>query len=68
LNDIIADIRKYKSNKKLALNKELSKVEIDIPDRYERIIEIASIEIKNICKIKKIIIKAKKQYKINIIE
>ncbi len=68
LNDIIADIRKYKSNKKLALNKELNKVEIDIPERYERIIEIASIEIKNICKIKKIIIKAKKQYKINIVE
>lgn len=68
LNDIITKIRKYKSNKKLALNKEFEKVEISIPQQYEKIVEIAKNEIKNICKIKNVEINIENEIKINITE
>ena len=68
LNDIITSIRKAKSNKKLALNKEIDKVKINIPEQYIKITEDAADEIKGICKIKNVIVKPGSEIKIEIEE
>ncbi len=68
LNDVIANIRKLKSNKKLALNKEIKEVILSVPTQYLKIAQNTVNEIKNICKVKDIKINEEKEFKIEINE
>ncbi|MEM0148264.1 MAG: valine--tRNA ligase [Candidatus Micrarchaeaceae archaeon] len=54
LNYIIAQVRKEKSRNKLALNKEITAININLPEKYYSIVKLAEEDILNICKAKKL--------------
>ncbi len=66
LNQIIGDIRKQKAQARIALNKEITSILINVPDTYISAVEAASDEIKSICKASKVSIKKGKEFSVSI--
>ncbi len=54
LNGIIGEIRKQKANARIALNKEVSSININVPDEYYTIVDSSKGELAQICKAKAI--------------
>ncbi len=52
LNIIISDVRKAKSGMKLSLNKEISAININVPEAYYSVVAASEAELKGICNAK----------------
>lgn len=50
LNKVISDVRKAKAGGRLALNKEIASININVPEEYYKAVEFAKGEIGQICK------------------
>jgi valyl-tRNA synthetase len=50
LNGIIGDVRKQKANARVALNKEIASININVPEEYYNAIEYSKGELISICK------------------
>ncbi len=66
LNDIISDVRKAKSNSRLALNKPISAINIKVNEEYIGIIEQSKEELIGICKAGSITVSPSKEYSVGI--
>lgn len=50
LNIVIAEVRKQKASKRMALNKEVTTINIKVPDSYYKVVSVAKSELENICR------------------
>jgi len=66
LNDIIADVRKAKAAQRLALNKEITSININVPDEYYKAVEIGKGELKSICKASGVKVSRAAEYSVSI--
>ena len=66
LNDIISDVRKAKSTSRIALNKQITAININVPDEYYSAVEYSKAELSGICKASRINIE-KGDYSVSII-
>ncbi len=66
LNAIVADVRKYKASNRIALNKEVTSIDIKVPETYYKAVEYARPEISGICKSQKVSV-SKGAYSVNVI-
>ncbi len=66
LNQIISEVRKAKAKQHLALNYEISSIDVVVPSQYAKAVEHCKKELVNICKIKSVNIKAGGDYSVAI--
>ncbi|MCL5430536.1 MAG: valine--tRNA ligase, partial [Candidatus Marsarchaeota archaeon] len=66
LNQIISEVRKEKAKNKLALNYEITSININVPDEYYNVVSIAEEELKQILKSKKVAAKKSKELSVKI--
>lgn len=66
LNVIIGEVRKQKAQKRMALNKEIIRININVPESYYKVVSIAKEELENICRSKSIHIKRSKELSVSI--
>jgi valyl-tRNA synthetase len=66
LNGIISDVRNAKARARLPLNKEISSININVPEQYYRAAETAKDEIKSICKAGSVVIARSSEYSIRV--
>jgi len=62
LNVVISDVRKAKSGMKLSLNKEISAININVPEAYYSVVAASEAELKGICNAKSVNLNASKDY------
>ncbi len=66
LNSIISDVRKAKSTQRIALNKEITSINIYVPKGYHNALHGSANELMQICKAKAVNIHQSKDYSVNI--
>ncbi len=66
LNIIIGEVRRQKAQKRMALNKEITRMNINVPTSYYNVVSIAKEELENICKSKSIHINKSKDLSVSI--
>ena len=66
LNDIISEVRKQKTRDRIALNGEISSININVPDEYINAVSAAKGELQKICKALDIAIKKSKEFSVTI--
>ena len=66
LNVVIAEVRKLKSQAKLALNAQITSININVPKEYYTVTLSAKDEIRQICKSSAIEVKEAKDFSVNI--
>ncbi len=66
LNDIVADVRKAKAAQRLALNKEIASININVPEEYYKAVEIGKSELKSICKASEVKVNRAAEYSVSI--
>ena len=66
LNRIVSDVRNAKARARMPLNKEISSININVPEEYYRAVEAAAGEIKGICKAGSVNISKGKEYSASI--
>jgi valyl-tRNA synthetase len=66
LNDIIADVRKQKAAQRLALNKEITSININVPEEYYKAVEIGRSDLKSICKASEVKLSKAAEYSVSI--
>lgn len=66
LNFIIAEARKEKAKNRLALNKEIPSMIINVPDEYISAVLDSQNELKSILKVKEIVVKKEKEFSVSI--
>ncbi len=66
LNIIISDTRKAKSGMKLSLNKEISAININVPEAYYSVVAAAEQELKGICNAKSLKLSRSSEYSTSI--
>ncbi len=66
LNDVIGIVRKEKSSKKLALNKEISSININVPEEYYSAVLDSADELKSICKAQSIKVSKNKDFSVSV--
>ena len=66
LNNIVAEVRKRKSESHMALNGEVSTININVPEAYYKVSLISKEEIKGICKAKNVEVKKSKDFSVSI--
>ncbi len=65
-NDIVDDVRKAKASRKIALNKPITLININVPDAYYNTVLSAAKDIKEICKAGDVKIERSKDYSVSI--
>ncbi len=66
LNDIISEVRKGKAKSKIALNKEISSININVPEQYYSAVVSSKEELKNILKAVNVSVKRGKDFSVSI--
>jgi valyl-tRNA synthetase len=66
LNNIISEVRKAKAKDKLALNHEITSININVPGEYYSAIDSSKEELKQILKSKEILVKKEKEFSVSI--
>lgn len=66
LNDIISIVRKAKAAQRLALNKEIAAININVADTYYNAIDASKHELMGICKAKKVNIRKGKDFSVKV--
>ena len=66
LNDIISDVRKVKASHKLALNKPITLININVPDAYYNTVLAAREELHEICKAAEVKVERGKEYSVSV--
>jgi valyl-tRNA synthetase len=66
LNDVIAQVRKEKAKNRIALNKEIASININLPDEYYSVVSVVKDELKSICKAQKVEVKKAKEFSVSI--
>ncbi len=66
LNIIIGEVRKQKATKRMALNKEVTRINIKVPDSYYRVVSVAKSELENICRSKEVDIEKAEELSVSI--
>ncbi len=67
VNNIISEVRKQKSRGKLALNKPITSININVPEEYYKATEAAKSEIGQICKSSSVKVSKHQQYSVEIV-
>jgi len=67
LNNIISDVRKAKAKERIALNKQIASININVPEEYYKVVNTAKEELKSICKAGKIEIEKATDYSASIV-
>ncbi len=65
-NDIVSDVRKAKAARKIALNKPITLININVPDAYYNTVLSAANDIKEICKAGDVKVGRSKDYSVSI--
>ena len=65
LNAIVADVRKFKASNRIALNKEVTSIDIKVPETYYKAVGYAKSEISGICKSQKVNV-SEGEYSVNV--
>ncbi len=66
LNNVIAEVRKEKAKNRLALNKEITAININVPDEYYNAVVDSTDELKQILKAHEIKVIKKKEFSVSI--
>ena len=66
LNNAIAEVRKQKAQAKIALNKEIASININVPDEYYSTVLTQKEEIALICKARKVSVSRSKEFSVSI--
>ncbi len=66
LNNVIAEVRKQKAQNRIALNKEITSININVPEEYNNAVQAAKEEIKQICKAQKVAVSSQKEFSVSI--
>ncbi len=66
LNDIIGRVRKEKSTRKMPLNKEITAINIYLPEKYYKAVELAKKDIEAICKAHEVKINKSENFSVSI--
>jgi valyl-tRNA synthetase len=64
LNNVISDVRKAKASHKLALNKPITLININVPDAYYNTVLAAREELREICKAGEVKVERGKEYSV----
>ncbi len=66
LNDVIAEVRKEKAKNRIALNKEISSININVPEEYYSAVSVVKDELKSICKAQKVEVAKDKGFSVSV--
>ncbi|MDE1856956.1 MAG: valine--tRNA ligase [Candidatus Micrarchaeota archaeon] len=66
LNDIIADVRKAKAAKRISLNKEITSINIKVPEEYYTAVLASKDEISQICKSGSVSVSKDREYSVTV--
>ncbi|MFI5412642.1 MAG: valine--tRNA ligase [Candidatus Micrarchaeales archaeon] len=66
LNDVITEVRKEKAKNRLALNKEITAININVPDEYYNAVVASKDELKQICKAHDVKVGKNKDFSVSI--
>jgi valyl-tRNA synthetase len=66
LNDVIAEVRKEKAKNRIALNKEIASININVPGEYYSAVSVVKDELKSICKAQKVEVSEAKKFSVTV--
>lgn len=66
LNIIIGEVRKEKARMRIALNREITRININVPEAYYTVVSIAKKELESICKARDLSISKDKELSVSI--
>ena len=66
LNNVIGEVRKQKAASRIALNKQISSIHINVPEAYYNVVKGYSAELGKICKAEKVSVSVSESYSVAI--